>query len=138
MKAWKPIVTAEGEFRLQRQSITPAKTETRQQLNSTASEGFSELQSGPLVNTGPHHSGLEHRYARRPDLKRPHLKSRSRSVASRIMPGVAGQPGCQFPLWLDSPFYTQESNDFTCMTGAEFDAVRAEAADLFQRKARSE
>src|SRR5918995_4374919 len=123
MKAWEPIVTAEGEFRLQRQSIPPAKTETRQQLNSTASEGFGELQSGPLINTGPHHSGLEHWYARRRDFERPHLKSRGRSVASRIVPRVAGQPGCQFPPWLDSLFYSQKPNDFTCMTGAQFVTV---------------
>jgi hypothetical protein len=43
MEAGKSLVTPERELRLQWQSITPAKSETGQQLDSTASEGFSEL-----------------------------------------------------------------------------------------------
>jgi hypothetical protein len=73
MEAWKSIVPAEREFRLQWQSIPPPESETREQLNSTASEGLSELQGSTLINTGPHHSSLEYRYARRPDLKCSHL-----------------------------------------------------------------
>jgi hypothetical protein len=42
MKARKSIVTTESEFRLQRQSITPAHPDTRQELKSSGSQDFSE------------------------------------------------------------------------------------------------